>query len=231
MDPLCSLWPTHAALWRSPPFVSKRSLSSWPTHWKPWPCSSGGMMVGRNSSMLLMAFCMTVSNTHSRGRHSSSISCVDDAGKYLGNSHTHTHTHTHIHRARTDVSTNRRRQSKDRLEVQIHTLIHCTQLNWGSKQRIIRRINYTITEDETYSLQLLIKAFRMWSTELQTSTERRCLCLRRGKKKKKKSSFPPSCEVHVSSPRLGQHPPHPSGCGWRLSWPSTHLLVISSIHI
>lgn len=40
-------------------------------------------MVGRNSSMLLMAFCMTASNTHNRGRHSSSISLVDDAGKYL----------------------------------------------------------------------------------------------------------------------------------------------------
>lgn len=40
-------------------------------------------MVGRNSSMLLMAFCMTTSNTHSRGRHSSSISLVDAAGKYL----------------------------------------------------------------------------------------------------------------------------------------------------
>ncbi|TNN73908.1 hypothetical protein EYF80_015925 [Liparis tanakae] len=36
-------------------------------------------MVGRNSSMLLTAFCMTMSNTHRRGRHSSSISSVDDA--------------------------------------------------------------------------------------------------------------------------------------------------------
>lgn len=40
-------------------------------------------MVGRNSSMLLMTFCMTPSNTHSSGRHSSSISLVDDGGKYL----------------------------------------------------------------------------------------------------------------------------------------------------
>lgn len=63
--------------------VSNQSHSSWPTYWKPWLCSSRGMMVGRNSSMLLMAFCMTTSNTHSRGRHSSSISLVDDAGKYL----------------------------------------------------------------------------------------------------------------------------------------------------
>lgn len=46
-------------------------------------------MVGRKSSMLLTAFCMTVSNTHSRGRHSSSISFVDDAGKYLGESQGH----------------------------------------------------------------------------------------------------------------------------------------------
>lgn len=46
-------------------------------------------MVGRNSSMLLMAFCMTTSNTHSRGRHSSSISSVEDAGKYLGNVQEH----------------------------------------------------------------------------------------------------------------------------------------------
>lgn len=53
------------------------------THRKPWACSSGGMMVGRKSSMVLMAFCMTESNTHSRGRHSSSISLVEDAGKYL----------------------------------------------------------------------------------------------------------------------------------------------------
>lgn len=62
----------------------KLSHWTWPIYLKPWPCSSGGMMVGRNSSMLLMAFCMTVSNTHNRGRHSSSISLVEDAGKYLG---------------------------------------------------------------------------------------------------------------------------------------------------
>lgn len=47
------------------------------------------MMVGRNSSMLLIAFCMTASNTHNRGRHSSSISLVDEAGKYLCNTRTH----------------------------------------------------------------------------------------------------------------------------------------------
>lgn len=64
--------------------VHKLSHWTWPMYLKPWPCSSGGMMVGRNSSMLLMAFCMTVSNTHNRGRHSSSISLVEDAGKYLG---------------------------------------------------------------------------------------------------------------------------------------------------
>lgn len=64
--------------------VLKLSRWTWPIYLKPWPCSSGGMMVGRNNSMLLMAFCMTVSNTHNRGRHSSSISLVEDAGKYLG---------------------------------------------------------------------------------------------------------------------------------------------------
>lgn len=69
--------------------VPRQSRSSRPTYWKPWPCSSGGMMVGRNSSMLPMAFCMITSNTHSRGRHSSSISFVDGAGKYLGGRRTH----------------------------------------------------------------------------------------------------------------------------------------------
>ena len=50
---------------------------------KPWPCSSGAAMVGRKSSMLLTAFCMTPSNTQSSGRHSCSISLVDEDGKYL----------------------------------------------------------------------------------------------------------------------------------------------------
>lgn len=33
------------------------------------------------------------------------------------------------------------------------------------------RLKYTTAEDETYSLQLLIKAFKMWSSELKTSRE------------------------------------------------------------
>lgn len=71
-------------------------------------------MVGRNSSMLLIAFCMTTSNTHSRGRHSSSISLVDDAGKYLENTHT---------------EDKQMQTSKYRLEMQIHTSIYTTQFN------------------------------------------------------------------------------------------------------
>lgn len=47
-----------------------------------------------------------------------------------------------------------------------------------------------ITEDETYSLQLLIKAFKMWSTELQISTERRCECV---------CVSQLCCEIHMSS--------------------------------
>lgn len=40
------------------------------------------------------------------------------------------------------------------------------------------RLNYTTAEDETYSLQLLIKAFKMWSSELKTSREKRvCECV------------------------------------------------------
>lgn len=57
-------------------------------------------MVGRKSSMLLMAFCMTASKTHNRGRHSSSISLVDDEGKYLPHKHTQTRTLTTELRAR-----------------------------------------------------------------------------------------------------------------------------------
>lgn len=84
---------------------------------------------------------------------------------------TQTHTRTHSK----DRHEHKWMQTNDRLELQIHTLIYSTQLNWRSKQYIIRRTNYMITEDETYSLQLLIKAFKMWSTELQTSRERRCV--------------------------------------------------------
>lgn len=35
-------------------------------------------------------------------------------------------------------------------------------------------INDKIREEETYGLQLLIKAFNMWSTELQKSREEVC---------------------------------------------------------
>lgn len=144
--------------------LPKQSHSCSPFYLKPLLCSSGGIMVGRNSSMLLMAFCMTTSNTHSRGRHSSSISWVDDAGKYLG-------IHENTRWARTDKSANRCRQAR--------TDWRYKHEHWStvqrSKRRIIQRVNYTITEDETYSLQLLIKAFKMWSTELQTGRQKKCV--------------------------------------------------------
>lgn len=57
-------------------------------------------------------------------------------------------------------------------DTQRHMLVYSTLLNWRSKQHIIRCINH-ITVDETYSLQLLIKAFKMWSTELQINRKRR----------------------------------------------------------
>lgn len=104
-------------------------------------------MVGRNSSMLLMAFCITMSNTHSRGRHSSSISLVDDTGKYLGNSRENTHTPPE--KVKTGMSTNRCRQAKNDWRYKnTHTLIYSTQLNCRSKQYIIPRTNCMITEDE-----------------------------------------------------------------------------------
>lgn len=65
-------------------------------------------MVGRKSSMLLTAFCMAASNTHSRGRHSSSISFVDDAGKYLGE------TREHAERAQVDADERERGQMETR---------------------------------------------------------------------------------------------------------------------
>lgn len=109
---------------------------------KAWPCSSGGVMVGRKSSMLLMAFCMTPSKTHSSGRHSSSISLVDAAGKYL----------------------DRQKAGWARGT--------CTPLTAAHRMC-------------THGLQLLIKAFRMCSSELPsrgggvstcTSGQDTCVC-------------------------------------------------------
>lgn len=71
--------------------------------------------------MLLTAFCIAMSNTHSRGRHSSSISLVDDEGKYLGNSQEHTRTHVSAHTAHTDMSTNRCRQANTAEDTNMHT--------------------------------------------------------------------------------------------------------------
>lgn len=70
-------------------------------------------MVGRKSSMMLTAFCMTASNTHSRGRHSSSISFVDDAGKYLGESQEHAE--------RAQVDADERERGKWRHQTNPHT--------------------------------------------------------------------------------------------------------------
>lgn len=124
-------------------------------------------MVGRNSSMLLTAFCMIMSNTHIRGRHSSSISLVDDGGKYLWNAQ------EGVQQRQTWAQIG---ADKARLSVDTNALIdltHTAQLEIKATHYPVHKWQM-ITEDATYSLQLLIKAFKTWSTELQTSRERRC---------------------------------------------------------
>lgn len=104
-------------------------------------------MVGRNSSMLLMDFCMTVSNTHNWGRHSSSISLVEDAGKYLCDTAAATQTQTHMH---------------------THTLSTDLMARPPSTAEEVT----TSLLDDTHSLQLFTRAFKMCSSELQTNKQR-----------------------------------------------------------
>lgn len=102
---------------------------------------------------------MTASNTHSRGRHSSSISFVDDAGKYLGESQ------EHAERAQVDADQRARGKWRHETNPPTQSDLQAVATN--------HRLNYTTAGDETYSLQFLIKAFKMWSSELKTSRERR----------------------------------------------------------
>lgn len=99
-------------------------------------------MVGRNSSMWLTAFCMTTSNTHSRGRHSSSISFVEDAGKYLREDKEKKPTEG----AKTKKKNEERREEMQTRHKHID-LQYTAQSEKGSKPGVIPRTNCVITED------------------------------------------------------------------------------------